>query len=240
MDKESPYTNYGTINESIPGEYNKGYYEKTSEEYNAMYKSYIPSDRNARILDIGCGKGFFLYYLNHQGFTNFWGIDADMSSIEHTKKHITEQCEYIFAEDFLSDKQEFYEFVIMNEVLEHLPKEQIIPLLQMIRKSLLPNGILICYVPNLENPFTSYTRYHDFTHTIGFTQNSLRMVMNAAGFSKTDIIIPEGTGGGLLKTMKKTSKSILRRIIKKILVLLFEYPENGIIHVSRIFSVAQK
>jgi hypothetical protein len=71
MEKESPYSYYGTINKGIPGKYDKGYYEKTAAEYHVIYKNCMPADREAQILDIGCGKRFFLYYLNHQGYTNF-------------------------------------------------------------------------------------------------------------------------------------------------------------------------
>jgi 2-polyprenyl-3-methyl-5-hydroxy-6-metoxy-1,4-benzoquinol methylase len=236
MKVEYKYENYGSINESIPGTYDQSYYNQTADEYHAMYSNYLPQDRNSRVLDIGCGKGFFLYYLIQQGYINILGIDADLSSIEHTKEFVTKQCQQIDAEDYLSDKNDYFDLVVMNEVLEHIPKEQIIPLLKMIHNSLREKGIIICYVPNMENPFTSYTRYHDFTHTIGFTQNSLKMVLNAAGFKSTSIVIP----GGQKKGAKKVVKKLLRQIIKRIFMRLFEYPSNGIIHASRIFSVSMK
>jgi 2-polyprenyl-3-methyl-5-hydroxy-6-metoxy-1,4-benzoquinol methylase len=236
MRDESRYRNYGSINVAIPGKFDQTYYEKTAQEYNAMFKYYMPTSKRANILDIGCGKGFFLYYLKQQGYSNFYGIDADLFSIDHTQNHVTEKCEYVYAEEFLSDKIDVYDLIIMNEVLEHIPKEEIVPLLKTIWNSLHSDGNLICYVPNMENPFSSYTRYHDFTHTIGFTQNSLRMVLSAAGFSETNIIIPEGQKKGI----KRIIKLFLRKIIEGILIRLFEYPKNGIIYSSRIFSVAKK
>jgi 2-polyprenyl-3-methyl-5-hydroxy-6-metoxy-1,4-benzoquinol methylase len=236
MRDESIFANYGSINNSIPEGFDQVYYDKTADEYHSMYEDYMPVNKDSRILDIGCGKGYFLYYLCKRGYSNFLGIDADPSSIEHSQKYITNKCELIYAEEYLSDKSDVFDLVVMNEVLEHIPKKEIIPLLKKIRRSLIAGGILICYVPNMENPFSSYTRYHDFTHTIGFTQNSLRMVMNASGFSKTEVKVPERAK----KSFKQNIKSGLRQIVKKILILLFEYPPHGIIHTSRIFSVAKK
>lgn len=230
------YVNYNHTNISIPKGFDIDFYEKTSDEYDSMYKPFMPTDKAARILDIGCGKGFFLYHLAKQGYTNYYGIDADSSSIEHTKKHITELCEHNLAEDFVSLRKDFYDMIIMNEVLEHIPKESIIPLLRIIFESLKMKGTLICYVPNMENPFTSYTRYHDFTHTIGFTQNSLTMVLKTAGFSNIEVYLAENKKKGLKRKIKK----MVQLLIRKILHILFEYPPSGILFTSRIFSVAIK
>ena len=102
MNQESPYLDYSKINESIPGSFDKTYYDKTAEEYFFMYKSIMPVEKRACFLDIGCGKGFFLYYLKQHGYTNFYGIDADQSSIDFTKKEVSENCERIHAAKFLS------------------------------------------------------------------------------------------------------------------------------------------
>lgn len=236
ISNEALYTNYGNINESIPGGFEQAYYDKTAAEYDAMYKEYMPVNKDAHILDIGCGKGFFLYYLQRQGYTNFWGIDADQVSVDHSKKYVSEKIIQTFAKKFLIGKKNEYDLIVMNEVLEHIPKDEIIPLLTVILNSIRPGGKLICYVPNMENPFTMYTRYHDFTHTIGFTQNSLRMVLKAAGFNNIQVIAPQGNKKGI----KKFIKGKLQLVVRKILILLFEYPKNGFINSSRIFSVAVK
>lgn len=233
---ESIFSNYSEINDSIPNVFDQGFYKKAAKEYDAMYKSFMPDNKNASILDIGCGKGFFLYYLKEYGYKNYYGIDADQSSINHTKKYITQYCEHRLAEDFLLGKQNAYDLIVMNEVLEHIEKEKIIPLLKTIKTALNPEGKLICYVPNMENPFTTYTRYHDFTHTIGFTQNSLRMVLKYAGLENIEILEPVGLKKGIKQAMKRT----VQKTVLKALNIFFEYPPNGFIHTSRIIGVAHK
>ncbi len=235
MEESDLYRNYSEINENIH-KFDELYYAKTASEYDAMYSDYLPKDKNAKILDIGCGNGIFLYYLKNYGYTNFDGIDVDQSSVDIVKRHVTDRVIKTNASNFLEGKKEYFDVIVMNEVMEHIEKNEIIPLINQIYNALAHGGIFICYVPNMENPFTTYTRYHDFTHTIGFTQNSLRMVMKLGGFKNIEVIatVPKR------KSLKKTIKRLLQNIVKKALVLLFEYPPNGYIHCMRIFSVAKK
>ena len=88
----------------------------------------------------------------------------------------------------------------------------------------------------MENPFTIYTRYHDFTHTIGYTQNSLTMVLKLGGFS--DIVVKPTTSKK--RTIKKYIKHIIQKLTKQFLVTFFEYPKNGFLNSMRIYSIAKK
>ena len=105
MEAESTFTNYADINVSIPQFFDNKLYKKPAMGYNVMYKSFMPDNKDANILDIGCGKEFFLYYLKEYGFTNYYGIDADPSSITNTKKHITQNCEHNLADNFFLESR---------------------------------------------------------------------------------------------------------------------------------------
>src|SRR5580698_5087470 len=43
---------------------------------------HLPSDRQVRILDLGCGHGAFLYFLTKAGYQNICGIDVSAEQIE--------------------------------------------------------------------------------------------------------------------------------------------------------------
>ena len=47
--------------------------------------------KNARILDIGCGNGIFLYKLCKNGYSNLWGIDYSEASVELAKMIIKQK-----------------------------------------------------------------------------------------------------------------------------------------------------
>ena len=186
----SIYNNYLNINAGIKNHFDQELFDRESEGYDSIYSSILPPNTSAKILDVGCGNGMFLYYLKKKGYNNSFGIDLNIESVQFTTQYITENVECINIERFLVDKKEVYDVIVMNEVLEHIPVNKLIDVISKIKIALKFGGLFICYVPNMENPITGiFTRYHGFTHTIGFTSNSLAMSLSLAGFNDVKIII---------------------------------------------------
>jgi hypothetical protein len=76
----------------------------------------------------------------------------------------------------------------MFHVLEHVPKGEINPLLMAVRSALKADGRFVAEVPNIVNPITgAYHRYHDFTHTVGFMDQSLAFALRRAGFQDVTV-----------------------------------------------------
>ena len=79
--------------------------------------------------------------------------------------------------------------VVMLHVLEHVPKSETIRLLTAIRRSLAVGGRLLVEVPNMGDPLNgTYFRYGDFTHEVGFPEESLRYVLTQAGFREVEFL----------------------------------------------------
>jgi 2-polyprenyl-3-methyl-5-hydroxy-6-metoxy-1,4-benzoquinol methylase len=180
-------------------------YENTSNIYHVYYSNFLPRDINAPILDIGCGAGHFLYYLKKRGYTNFAGIDLSSENIEYCKKNITPTVQLADAFKYLVKKKSMYSIISANDVLEHIPKERVIKLLELIYGALKPGGILFLRIPNMSNPFSIQMRYRDFTHECGFTEKSIYQVLYIAGFR--DILINASW------TDKKSIKSHIRKLL---------------------------
>src|SRR5438105_9531837 len=69
--------------------YKIGELDGTSEPYlRGLIKRYFPSDRRARIMDLGCGKGALLAQLRDQGYEYLFGVDVSPSQVEvcHDRK----------------------------------------------------------------------------------------------------------------------------------------------------------
>jgi len=71
----------------------------------------------------------------------------------------------------------------LNDVLEHVPKNETVPFLQTLKEGLREDGSLVVNVPNVAGLTTPYVRYNDFTHHLVFTEMSLLHVLRLAGFS---------------------------------------------------------
>ena len=153
----------------------------------------LPKDKNISVLDIGCGNGNVLYALKKRGYNKLQGIDLDPYAVNCCRK-IGILCEQV---DILEFRGGRYDFVMMNHVLEHLPKENIISILSYIRENLLTNtGKLFIRVPNGQAYTGCYWAYEDFTHNLLFTAGSLQFVLRCAGFNQIQLIDQYGLKSG--------------------------------------------
>ncbi len=110
------------------------------------------------------------------------GIDASAEQIEFCRRAGFDNVACAEALGYLRDTASRFEAIVLSDVLEHIPKSQVIELLEAILERLAPGGQVILRVPNLSNPLNLRTRYVDFTHECGFTRESLAQVLRLAGF----------------------------------------------------------
>ncbi len=152
------------------------------------YTRFLPSDKNARILDAGCGLGHFLFAARTLGYSNIIGIDVSQELVEFcgsmdlhaVKSEIT---------DYLQKNTEAFDAIIFNDVIEHLYKDEIINILDLFYSSLKKEGVLLVKTPNMNNPFVaSAGRYIDFTHETGFTETSLKEILLVTNFNRIKIV----------------------------------------------------
>ena len=61
-------------------------YELTSKGYGEWYYDCLPTDKTARILDIGCGDGKFLFFLHKKGFTKIEGLELSSQQAEEARE----------------------------------------------------------------------------------------------------------------------------------------------------------
>lgn len=157
--------------------------------FNTNYLKFLPLNKTARILDIGCGLGHFLAYVKSNNYNNFLGVDISKEQIDHCRKHITKNAQLINnLSAFLKENKDSFDFILMNDVVEHIEKEEIINTLSLILESLKKNGVVIIRTVNLKNRWGTAVRYMDFTHTTGFTEESIRQVMLTAGFKNVSLV----------------------------------------------------
>jgi len=82
---------------------------------------YLPEDKNAKILDIGCGFGQMLSALKKMGYFNGYGIDICNEAIDyclHERINVKNIINIIeFACSAVWDK---YDFIKVSHMLEHI------------------------------------------------------------------------------------------------------------------------
>lgn len=157
----------------------------------ALYGEYVNSlPEGSRVLDLGCGIGFFLYWLSKQKNIVPVGVDKSASQLAAFKNKFPNI--EVHKDDgihFLSNNKNNFEGIYCIDVIEHIPTmEQALDLAHSALDALKPGGFFFCRLPNAANITSAYLRYIDITHYRSFTSRSLHQYMEAAGFKDISII----------------------------------------------------
>ena len=150
------------------------------------YKKYFPKDKNARVLDIGYGRGEMLTCMKDGGgYLHYEGVDISKSTFNFCKS-IGLQCALTDdVKKWLSSSNNRYEMITLLSVIQYIKKEEVVPYLNQIYQSLKPGGVFIIQAPNAQSPDSAHYLHHDIMSEVFFSEASLGQVLSAAGF--TDI-----------------------------------------------------
>jgi 2-polyprenyl-3-methyl-5-hydroxy-6-metoxy-1,4-benzoquinol methylase len=159
----------------------------------AYLASRIPQDKEARILDFGCGFGQFLSALHARGYCAVEGYDIEPEAIAFCRAQGLRITDGNSVK--VSDLAGNYDFILTSHVIEHIPKDSIISTLRDLRGRLSPGGSLMVCVPNAQSNTAAYWAYEDFTHQTLFTSGSLYYVLSKAGFSTIEFVDTDCTEG---------------------------------------------
>lgn len=139
----------------------------------------LPRAKDARIADLGCGYGEFLYFLQQAGYGNTCGVDLDPAHVDAAGALGVRNVSRADAREFLRSACDF-DFISALDVLEHFPKNEVVDFLALARDALKPGGRFLCQVPNLA-AFYAPLFFMDFTHQTPFTAPSLKQALELAG-----------------------------------------------------------
>lgn len=150
------------------------------------YKKYFPTDLNVEILDIGIGLGEQLVCNRNWGYINSNGIDISPETVEFCKK-MDLQCEVVADTiDFLRQNEGKYSVITMSNVIEHIPREQLIDMVKAIYGALTENGIALISTPNMQAADAHLHFFNDVTHLVGFSEHSFRQLLSAGGIKNVE------------------------------------------------------
>jgi 2-polyprenyl-3-methyl-5-hydroxy-6-metoxy-1,4-benzoquinol methylase len=170
-----------------PEDIQKGY-SSFWKFYKRNYLKYIPPDKHSKILVISCGPGYFVSLLTKEGYTNVLGIDSSPEKVKFAQQRSL-NCKVDEAFNFLECNKQPYDVVFCEQELNHLTKEEILMFLELCRKNLNENGILIVHGLNGANPITgSEALAQNFDHYNTFTEYALRQVLRYANFDDIKVI----------------------------------------------------
>ena len=163
------------------------------------------------VLEIGCNKGFALLALDRLGFKNLFGIDMSPADIQRARELVpAAKFQSGDAHPYLRKNRKKFDVILLKAVLEHIPKNEVVPFLKSIREGLREGGLVIVDVPNMDWIASHHERYMDFTHENGFTRESLGQVMRNVFASVT---VEKGK-----PVLSKGPRGLLRDMIRPVVL----------------------
>lgn len=146
------------------------------------YSNLLPNEKDARILEVGCGYGKYIVALSEMGYSNCYGVDISSEQIEYAKvKLMLTNVALANAIEWLEDKDSLFDCIIGLDFLEHLSTSDLLSLGRRVHKALKPGGVVIFQVPNGISPLNPII-YGDLTHVRAFTPQSMQQFFLHVGF----------------------------------------------------------
>lgn len=164
--------------------------EKQARAFRHYYGRLLPQDREARILEVGCGYGAFLYFLQKEGYRHVEGVDISPEQVEAAHKLGLNNVILADAVEYLKGHLQTYDCIVAIDFLEHFSKQEVFDLLEAIYNSLKPGGVFIMQSPNAESIFGSWGYFGDWTHEVIFTRRTVEQVLRACGFLESVKVLP--------------------------------------------------
>ena len=165
-----------------PEDVEKGY-RSFKAFYRANYLKHVTPNKDAKILVISCGPGYFVNVLNQAGYFDVTGIDSYEDKVEQGKFHGL-NCVHARAFEYLAEQDdESFDVIFGEQELNHLTKDEMIEFLFLARAKLKPGGQLICHGLNGANPIVgAETLAQNWDHQNTFTSYSLNQVLEHTGY----------------------------------------------------------
>jgi len=170
-----------------------------------------------KFLDAGCGDGRLAHEASKRGH-EVWGFDYSEKAIS-LAKILAPNCSFgIFDIKKTSYEDNFFDFICLMEVLEHINPDDASATLWEMKRVLRPGGALVITVPSILVPVSKKHYQH-------FSSDALTQLLEAAGF-KVGLVSGQDRKSLVLKIWDKLTDNRVWQI--KILTNFFNlriYPK---------------
>jgi len=155
--------------------------------------------KNKKVLDIGCGYGWFEIYLVKRGVKKAVGLDNQKETVEIAKRYSNNKNVKFIVGDAskLPFRDSSFDTIVCWETLEHIKKESELSFFQQVKRVLRKGGYFYLTTP-YDNFISKITDpawvLFDHRH---YSFAKLKDLGNKSGFSLEDIF----RSGGYISTM---------------------------------------
>lgn len=206
-----------------------------------LIRYHFPPDKDAAILDVGCGHGAILYFAQQAGYRNVVGIDCSVAQVaEARRRGITGVIEGDVLNVLEALAKESQDVVIAFDVIEHFTKDELLQCFDQIWRVLKPGGKCIIHAPNGTSPFCGRIRYGDFTHELAVTRESMTQLCHVCGFSQVTCYEDQPVPHGLKSGIRWLLWNLVRGLLQFYLAVETGTFDSGMILSQNLFCIMVK
>ncbi|MAH78910.1 MAG: hypothetical protein CMP41_03140 [Rickettsiales bacterium] len=159
-------------------------------ETTAMAKaicSHLGSHQDERILDYGCARGYLVKALRALGLKAY-GCDVSTFAVSNCDPEVSDYITLVDETLKLSalprEFQDYYDFIICKDVLEHIPQSEVGTLIRSLRK--LSNSLYVVVPLGDDGAYRIEDYSLDQSHVIAEDENWWAELFDDCGFSNID------------------------------------------------------
>lgn len=164
--------------------------KRISASFRRVLGPWLPSNKDASILDVACGEGWLLRFLFEEGYRNLSAFDISPENVKLCRQlgfDFVRQFDALCISEFETGRT--YDLIFALDILEHIPKSLAVRFVEDMRARLAPSGVLVIQTPNMGCVFSSFQRYYDLSHEFCLTEGTAMTLLMMAGFLPRQIEI---------------------------------------------------
>ena len=144
--------------------------------------------RSAPCVDLGCGNGNLLHALATLGFTDLHGVDFSAEQVA-LARHVATEVEIGDARNYLERHPDgHFHLITVFDVIEHLTRDEILDLVDLVALKLARGGVFIAHCPNADSPMVGQIFAGDLSHETLLNPASAALVCALAGLENFEAI----------------------------------------------------
>ena len=155
---------------------------------------FIPENAK-KILDVGCGEGYFGYELKKRIKATIWGVELDRTAAESAREKLDNVVIGDISNIIYELPDNYFDCIIFNDILEHLIDP--FTMLVEIQRKLTSTGVVVSSIPNIR--YFDHVRRYLLKKEWKYEDSGILDRMHLRFFAKKSIVdMFESTGYDIL------------------------------------------
>lgn len=146
------------------------------------YSPWLPADRSAAILDLGCGDGRVLRFLSSKGYCNVLGVDRDACSLASVGDLAGVSVEVTDVDaNYLQLWRGRFRLIILRQMIYYIDRGDILNFMAALKNALDDDGVIIVEFFNAALLSSRMTELKDPFIRTAYTEQAIQRLFTATG-----------------------------------------------------------